>query len=172
LDAPGGLYVLGFPTAMKMPREAADREAINDALDAMSWRPIEEDWATGPAAFELWARSLEKNEAAAFGNAYNAQCWAEARRFAEQFVERVAARNEHVPLLRDAHAAFKRSADALERVGKLFPFPGSPDHLTESARRDGADALRAAKGAETEAGNLLRDALSSWKRPKRSPGDA
>jgi hypothetical protein len=139
----------------------------------MGWEMIEDDWSAGASAYERWAASLRQRPGVIpFGNAYNAQCWAEARRLAERFVERVAARNEHVPLLRDAHAALKRCADALQQVAKAFPFPGKEQDLSETAARQAADALREAKAGDVDAIAALRSALASWNRPRRSPGDA
>jgi hypothetical protein len=174
LDAPGGLYVLAFPTETRMPQESADREAIWDAVNAMSWQMYEgDDWSAGAAAYDRWARSLvERKDVIPFGNAYNAQCWAEARQCAERYVERVAARTLHVPLLREAQRAFKRSADALEGVAKLFPFPGNVNDLSDANRRAAAEALRDAKVGDVAALAALQNALTDWKRPKRSPRDA
>ena len=171
IEAPGGPYVLGFPAAMTPP-QSADRDAIADAVRIMSADPLEEDWGVGASAFDVWSRSLENNEAATFGNAYNAQCWAEARRLAERFVARVAERNENVPPLRLAHAALKRSADALADVAELFPFPGKAEDLSDSARRQAAERLRAAKAADADALTLLRDAMKSWKGLERAARDA
>jgi hypothetical protein len=173
LDAPGGLYVLAFPTATRMPQESADRDAIWDAINAMSWKMIEEDWSSGAAAYDRWAASLrERPDVIPFGNAYNAQCWAEARRLAERYVDRVATRNPHVSGLRRAHAALKRSADALQRVGEIFPFPGKADDLNEKNRREATDVLAAARAADVDALAALETAMQTWKRPKRAPGDA
>jgi hypothetical protein len=173
LDAPGGLYVLAFPTPTKIPQETADRDAINQALDVMNWSPVEEDWGYGARAYDVWAKSLlERDDVIPFGNAYNAQCWAESRRFAERFVDRVATRNPHVPGLHQAREALRRSADALQRVAERFPFPGSADDLSETNRRAAADALGDAKEGEVAALAALRSAMQAWKRPKRSPGDA
>jgi len=172
LDAPGGLYTLGFPTAMETPRETADRGAIEHAVQVMSERFTDHDLASGVDAYDLWVDQLQQNKAVAFGNAYNAQCWAEARRLAERFVGGIAERNPAVPALREAHAAFKRSAEAMERVAKTFPFPGMPEHLNEPAPRTAAEALRMAQAADADALKVLQQSLVSWNRPKRSPGDA
>ena len=168
LDAPGGLYTLGFPTAMKTPRETADRGAIEHAVQVMSERFTDHDLASGLDAYDLWIEQLEQNKAVAFGNAYNAQCWAEARRLAERFVGGVAERNATVPALREAHAAFKRSAEAMERVGKTFPFPGVPEHLNEPGGRE-RRGLHLAQSADAHAVTALRTLRTGT--PAAQPGD-
>jgi hypothetical protein len=173
LDAPGGLYVLAFPTATKMPQESADRDAIWDAISAMSWQMFDADWSSGAAAYDRWANALRsRDDVIPFGNAYNAQCWEEARRLAATFIDRVATRNPHIPALRDAHAGFNRSAAAIKKVAELFPFPGGKEDLSHPKRQSAADALLDAKEGDVRALDALRRALQNWKRPQRTPGDA
>ena len=173
LDAPGGLYVLAFPTPTKMLQESADRDAIWDAVSAMSWQMFDDNWSAGAAAYDRWANSLlSRKDVIAFGNAYNAQCWEEARRLAATFVDRVAARTPHVPALRAAQQGLQRAATGLKRVAELFPFPGKDEDLSDANRKAAADALRDAKEGDVAALAALRCAIASWKAPKRSPGDA
>jgi hypothetical protein len=166
LDAPGGPYVLGFPTETDIPRHRGDREAMIHALATMNESAAEPGWGFGDEAFGLWAQSLETGKAAAFGNAYNTQCWAEARRLAEQFVGRVAQRSGGgVDGLGRAHAAFARCASHLSRVAELFPFPGSDADVKDSSRvREAVSRLRAAREADVEACKGLRAALANWTR--------
>jgi hypothetical protein len=173
LDAPGGLYMLAFPTATKMPQESADRDAIWDAANAMSWEMFDADWSSGAAAYDRWANALRtRSDVIPFGNGYNAQCWEEARRLAATFVDRVATRNPHVRALRDAHAGFRRSAEALKKVAELFPFPAAKEDLNDAKRQAGADALLDAKEGDLRALDSLRQAMRNWKRPQRAPSDA
>jgi hypothetical protein len=162
VNAPGGIYVLSFPTETAIPPPAADRAAIVAAVEIMRDRPADDRYAYGADAFEAWARWLEDERAMPFGNAYNAQCWAEARRLAERFVGRVAARNEAVaePLVL-AQASLTRCADLLARVAILFPFHGKHE-ITADARREATDLLRQARYADAKALTELEMALDGW----------
>ena len=86
------------------------------------------------------------------GPSYNAQCWAEARRFAAQYLVRLPAR---YPALADALAAAVaaagRSADALARVAGRFPFPGFGHAVTADDRHAAVADLRLARAADLDA---------------------
>jgi hypothetical protein len=166
LVTPSGAYVLAFPTEVKMARAEADRRAIYHALDMLNYRTGDPQYATGQAAYDRWIAALETGKADAFGNSFNAQCWAEARRFAHEFLSRLAARNQRVAEpLRRAVTAYADVAEAIGDVASLFPFPDSRKMVEDPKRRaEAIQALRAAKAAEAKAAEAMAQAAADWPR--------
>jgi hypothetical protein len=168
LNAPGGVYLLGFPMTTEPPQTGADRQALVRAVArfrAPSPDPLRQ---YGAAAYDRWIEELEARRADGRGNSYNAACYAEGRRFAREFLERVAARNPSVagplgPAIQDYAAA----AQAMERVTALFPFPGPWGTVIEDQKAIGeaVEALRAARDAEGRAVDRLAEvAAMEWAR--------
>jgi hypothetical protein len=164
LVTPSGAYVLAFPTEVKMARAEADRRAIYHALEMLSYRAGDPQYATGQAAYDRWIVALEAGKAEAYGNSFNAQCWSEARRFAHEFLSRLAARNRRVAEpLRLAATAYADVAEAIGDVATLFPFPDSRKLVEDPKRRaEAIQALRAAKAAEAKAAQALAQAAADW----------
>ena len=110
LQAPGGLYVLGFPTPLKSSQAVTDREVVVNAVRVMNWRMLGSDYGCGIDAYDRWIEALKSDELNLFGNAYNGYCWAEARRLAEKFLNRVASRNSTImPLAVNSPSDERRS---------------------------------------------------------------
>jgi len=167
IDAPGGAYVLAFPNATDMPQVRADKYAVLRAVE-LARRPSS-DYAYGPVAYDLWAESLRSHKADDGGNAYNAACYAEGRRFAGDFFSRMAKRNKFAANeLNNAAADYAKAADATAKVAKLFPFPGEWGKKVEddNAIVKAVDALRAAKDAESRAiKTLTKVSIMDWPKP-------
>jgi hypothetical protein len=166
LEAPGGVYVLSFPQPVKVPREEADRAAIRHAAEIMSCESGSPEYRRGLEAYDTWIAALTEGKADAFGNSYNAQCWAEAKRFAHEFLLRLAGRNESVaaPLGRAAEA-YGEAAKHMGVVAELFPFPDPEEKVKEAeVRAKAVEALRAARSAEARAMAALREAAAQWSR--------
>ena len=164
IDAPGGPYVLGFPAALTMPRPNADRNAVRHAVELLSTKSGEPYYHRGQAAYDAWIAALQQNKAHVFGNSYNAQCWAEAKRFARDFLSRVAGRNKAAadPLNR-AVAAYSQAADAMGKVAELFPFPDTEKNVEDAVvRQQAIQALKTAKEAEARAVAALNQAAEKW----------
>jgi hypothetical protein len=163
LNAPGGPYVLAFPTKTTMSPSAGDSYAIGHAVQLLSAPSPSRDYGFGLAAYDTWIAALEANQAQAFGNAYNTQCWAESRHFAHEFLQRVAARNAGVaePLNR-AIAAYGDVTSAMSEVAGIFGFPprGEVEHPANRTRA--VELLRQAKVAETRAAEALAEAAANW----------
>ena len=97
---------------------------------------------------------LQTRRADAGGNSYNAACYAEGRRFAREFLERVAGRNPAVAApLAPAIQEYATAADAMAQVAALFPFRGQYGTVVddETAIGTAVEALRAARAAESRA---------------------
>jgi hypothetical protein len=155
LVSPGGTYVLALPSPVKVDRVDADRNAVSHALDRLNHR-------TTP--YDNWIAALDAGNADVFGNSFNAQCWAEAKRFARDFVQRLAKRNKPVAgPLNDAAAAYVQVAEAMDRVAHLFPIDDPKENVKDRAIRTQAmNALRVAKAAEVRAAEALTKAAANW----------
>jgi len=166
LDAPGGPYVLAFPT----PTQFADRVGIDKQAVARAVRLLRSEsafpkYGFGLEAYDWWIKALETNTADAFGNAYNSQCYAEAKRYARDFLGKVASRNKKVaePLSK-AVEHYTGTVDAMSLLAKLFPFPPGEEVKDEKTRAKAVKALKRAKKSEKKAVEALEDALKmDWK---------
>lgn len=159
LQAPGGAYCLAFPTGSPTDWEAGDRHAVRRAKELLLSESPPGNYGFGLAGYDVWVAALDGNRADAFGNAYNAHCWAEGRRFAHEFLSRVARRDPDLagPVGRAAEA-FGAVAAALHEVATLFPFPQGGAIGEESVRAKAAEHLQAAKAAEARAAEALGEA--------------
>jgi hypothetical protein len=165
LDAPGGIYVLAFPTTTDLGQARPDEMAVYNAVSVLS-RPADARRTYGAAAYRAWVEELQGKQALKWGNAYNAVCYAEGRRFAGDFVARVAKRNAFAAEpLGQASEHYGRAAEAMKRLAELFPFHG-PEEGTVTDEQEiaqGVDALRMAEEHETKAGALLAEvARMDW----------
>lgn len=160
LETPGGVYVLGFPNAVEVSRAEADRKAVEHAAAIVDAPAVESKYAAGLAAYDQWIGALEAGKAEAFGNSYNAQCWAEAKRFAAEFLARLAARNDAVAgPLGDAAAAYRQTATEMTKVAELFPFPDAEEKVKEAeARAQAIAALKSARESESRGWAALKQA--------------
>ncbi len=168
LTAPGGTYALTFPTPLHVDPVEADREAIVHALEVLrsgtGKNPVSfVRMSTGQAAYDEWITALDSGTIGPHGG-YNAQIWAEAKRYARDFVARLAARNQPIQgPLRRAAAAYVEVAAAMQQVADLFPDPPHGKEAEEGAvRAKAAAALRTAKAAEAKAAAALFEATAQW----------
>ena len=158
VDAPGGPYVLAFPTPTAKSPPSGDHHAVVNALKFLR-RPVWGPYRYGVAAYDAWIAALDSGKAHPFGNAYNAQCYAEGRALARDFLRRVAGRNAAVAGALDrAVAAYAGAADALKRFAGLFPFPPGEQMNDAGTRAEGVEALKQAKAEEARAVEALAEA--------------
>jgi hypothetical protein len=168
LTAPGGTYVLAFPTSLQVDPALADRQAILRALDMLrsgtTKNPVSfVRMSTGKDAYDEWIASLDSGTIGPHGG-YNAQVWAEAKRYARDFVARLAARNQPIQgPLRQAAAAYVEVAAAMQQVADLFPDPPRGKEAEDAeVRAKAARALRTAKAAEAKAADALSQTAAQW----------
>ena len=162
VEAPGGSYVLGFPTPTQAPQRQSDRSALINALDMLHAGSWDGKYARGLAAYDAWIDALEACRASVFGNAYNTACYSEGRHFARDFIKRLAGRNEFAagPLGRAA-AAYALAADVMQRLGEMFPFPGEGEVVDDDAAiGEAVGILRSAKDSETRAAQAIEEAVN------------
>jgi len=175
LDAPGGPYVLAFPTpaAHHAGDDFTDRYAVGLAARLLRQPTMFANYGFGLASYDTWIAALREGKLSGFGNAYNAQCYAERTRLAQQFLARVAARQPLVaePLARAAKA-YETAATEMAKVAALFPFPGAGEHEDAQRREQAAGALADAQVAESAAASALSEALYMQWEPAQEAGAA
>jgi len=160
LQAPGGPYVLAFPTPTTERRPGGpDRFAVSHAVQLLYGPSAGGDYTYGLAAYDAWIAALEADTVNPFGNAYNTQCYAEGRLYAHGFLKRAAGRNPAVaePLTR-AVEAYGEAREAMRELAGLFRFPPHGEIKDPANRAKGIELLRQAKAAETRAAEALREA--------------
>jgi hypothetical protein len=158
-EPPGGIYALGFPAEAEYGELHRDLEAILEAL--RQWgRPGYGKYRFGADAYDVWIEALRSKRAGRFGCGYNAACYAEGRRFAQQFFERMSTRRPLAAiLLRQAAESYRDAANAMERVSEVFPFSHDKEgRITAAAKIEQAAGLLAeARDAEAQALTFLND---------------
>ena len=88
------------------------------------------------------------------GCGYNAACYAEGRRCAQQFLERMSTRRPlAAELLSKAAESYREAADAMQRVSEVFRFSHDEQGpITDDAKiQQTAGMLAEARDAETQA---------------------
>jgi hypothetical protein len=158
-QTPGGIYALGFPAEAEYNELQRDLEAILEAL--RHWgRAAYGPYRFGADAYNVWIEALRAERAGRLGCGYNAACYAEGRRFAQQFLERMSTRRPLAAnLLRQAAESYRKAADFMDRIAEVFPFSHDEEGpMTEKPKiEEGAGLLAKARDAEAQAMALLRD---------------
>jgi hypothetical protein len=166
LNSVGEAYLLTFPMPAPLPPADADRQAIARAVSRFQTPSANPLYQTGAAAYDRWIEELQARRADAGGNSYNAACYAEGRRFAREFLQRLATRTPSVAAsLAPAIQDYATAAQAMDRLTALFPFRGQYGTVVEDAPAiaDAAEALRTARDAETRAiERLATVAATEW----------
>jgi hypothetical protein len=148
---------------------APDRKVVQDTLSTVIQRSAtpagwfsSPGYATGPAAYDLWAHSLETGQAIRDGHSYNAATWLECREMAVEFLKEAQRR---LPGLCDA--AFVEAAgqytivcDHLRAVLVLNPFQSETwDNETKLQSPKAASLLRLAGAAERKGLEYLQSVV-------------
>jgi hypothetical protein len=153
----GGIYVLGFPAAISVasPHAGLFRDLETILLAIRFWtRPPHGPYRYGADAYDAWITALQAGRADRFGCGYNAACYAEGRRFAQQFFERMSTRRPlAADLLHQAAASYRLATEATAQVSNVFPFTHEVQGpITDKARSVQAVALLTqARAAENQA---------------------
>jgi hypothetical protein len=145
---------------------APDRKVVQDALSTVIQRSAtpagwfsSPGYATGPAAYDLWAHSLETGQAIRDGHSYNAATWLECREMAVEFLKEAQRR---LPGLCDdafveAAGQYTIVCDHLRAVLVLNPFQSETwDNETKLQSPKAASMLRLAGTAERKGLEILR----------------
>jgi len=143
---------------------AHDAKTVCDALlaalkESKKVEGASDLYACGLAGYDQWTRSIETGKADGYGMAYNAQCYAECRRNAVEFLKEAKGRVDAklAPLFDEAIGYYSTVAQNLQKVADTFPFfERKPEHIQDQARKTTAvEALKAAKAAEIQDLNTL-----------------
>ena len=109
------------------------------------------DYATGPAAFDLWAESVESGLAIRDGHSYNAATWLECREMAVEFLKEI---KQKLPgccddIINQAIENYIVVCEQLRELLALNPFnPESWDNETKIQSLEAASLLCQAGAAE------------------------
>jgi len=167
LQSPGELHAIFFKAPVERDAEEVHRKALERAVRfAMGKISVVEGYATGPSAFDEWAKVLESahlDEVSYHGNSYVAACLHEAREMASGFLGRLAEsyQGTRSESLRDVSQAYAESAEALKGFTELFPFSMAGEMPTEK-RVKGAEILKRVKTMEDGAIGYLKEVVESW----------
>ncbi len=136
--------------------------ALDHAENPRKW--VLPHYRSGPRAFEGWADALVEGTASRFGNAYNAEVWAECRREAVSFLRE--ARDELAGqaqmLLDEAIQHYDVVASKLKAVRDLHPFQGPGESRNERIKSpEAAMLLRQAGAAEAKGLENLRKVMEA-----------
>jgi hypothetical protein len=152
------------------------RDALQFALDHAAGRYAFENYKAGLAGYDLWIAALRKIPhlanimTPAFGQGYNAQCWAECRQLAVAFLKEAKQRVDDSRLdsvFDVAIADYIAVAAALTRVAELTPFSPPEDEAAlqrlqdESVRGQLIAGLEEARDAEARGLADLKQLLAA-----------
>ena len=156
----GVIYI----NSVEKGQPADDVKTVRDALlVALKERDKVEGgnelYACGLSGYDQWIRSIETGKADGLGMTYNAQCYAECRRNAVEFLKEAKGRVDEklAPLFDEAIGHYGPVAENLKKVADTFPFFNrKPEHIQDESRKHTAiEALKAAKAEETKGLNVL-----------------
>jgi hypothetical protein len=161
IDAPGGPYVLAFPTPTGHSiKPSSDHWIVRKAVRNLTAKSEHRKYGYGLDAYNFWIRALETDKANDFGNAYNSQCWSEAKQFAREFLKRAAGRSkEPAAILKEAISHYDTVCAAMDEVAKIFPFPPQDQLKDEKNRTAAIGHLKKAQEAETKAVEAMSRAV-------------
>jgi hypothetical protein len=156
-ETPGGIYVLGFPAEAEYGELQRDLDAILVALKFWN-RPAYGLYRYGAAAYDLWIEALRARRADRRGCGYNAACYAEGRRLAQRFLERMSTRRPAAAdLLRKAAESYHEAAGAMQQISDVFPFGHEEEGpiTDETGIEQATGQLARARDAEARAMSAL-----------------
>jgi hypothetical protein len=166
INAPGGPYVLSFPTQRSKNTDwNMERESVRCAVTMMNRLNYASNMQCGLNAYDFWCAQLAEKNAVKWTNSYNAQCWSEARHFAAEFIGKLAKNNSEIKPLNEAHGSFLAVAEQMKGISEMFPFTMKfeKDKITDSETITKAIGyLETAKLNESKALDSLQEALSVW----------
>ncbi|WP_410769094.1 RNA polymerase sigma factor [Fontibacillus sp. BL9] len=157
------LFAISLGTPFAVNAQEALRGALGMILTHAEGRERTPyaDYIQGLAAYDSWASILSSGHLDPLAHAYTVWCTANARSFAARFLELVAGRPEVYglevcSLAGEATEFYKRSADALRQMCKLFPFPGGGYPEEPKVKEAGLQFLEQAKANEVRGLQILK----------------
>jgi len=131
---------------------------LNHSKNQKEW--IYPTYNAGIEGFDAWIKAVENGSAAAFGNAYNAACWAECRRYGVEFLQEAKIRldGRAQSLFEEAKGHYEVVAQKLASVCELYPFSPllkmEPIKIDDKSR-EAVEMLKVARDAEAAGLNTL-----------------
>jgi hypothetical protein len=163
INAPGGPYVLAFPTIRSNNSDwNMEKESIRNAVIMMTRLDYAENMRCALNAYDYWCSQLKEYNAVKWANCYNTQCWAEARTFAAEFVNRICENYPKVESLTQAQDHLSKVARQLKVVAEMFPFTMKfePEKITNlEVISKAVSCLKIAKENEVKAIEYLKNSL-------------
>ncbi|MCB1186506.1 hypothetical protein KDL29_04995 [bacterium] len=159
----GIVYGLSFPHALHSDQARADAEALRRAARLLNQPDLQGQYRTGRGAYDNWIEALLNYKINAFGNAYNASCWAEQKQFARDFLYRLA---ERMPAARgsleEAAGLFGECNTHMQQFAELFAFPAGEAVEQEESRTEGVRLLELAQELEERAALAVAHAAREY----------
>jgi DNA-binding HxlR family transcriptional regulator len=164
LKAPGCIDALFFRDKVEQDAAAADREALERAINfAAATVPIRNNYVGGPAALDEWANVLEnlpKEKQNYMGNSYVGACVCEGRSMCAEFLKRLSKKyaGKQSKHLQEAAECYEKAGKLMEEFMRIFPFKFQGEMKLED-RKKGAEILRKVKLFEEEDIKHMKKAL-------------
>jgi len=157
--------------SIELVEPAADEKVIKDSLTKVIQQSATPNgwfsapgYATGPAAYDLWAEAVENGQAIRDGHSYNAACWLECREMAVDFLRQAQQKlsRKFTSDLCEATVLYETVVTNLQAVLALHPFqPETWDNETKIYSQESADLLRNAGDTERKGLACLDRLVSS-----------
>lgn len=165
LEDLGIVYGLSFPHALPVDEEQRDVSALRRAALLTNTPDLHGVYRTNSGAYENWIQALLNNELNAFGNAYNASCWAEQKQFARDFLARLTDRMPEASAhLEQASGLYGEAYGFMRDLAELFAFPAGEAVEVEESRAAGVRLLELAMQVESRAAIAVAEAARTAER--------
>jgi CubicO group peptidase (beta-lactamase class C family) len=162
-----GLLGMHFvrPVNQKAPLKTIVKDAFQFVLEFSAYsRWVPGDCKAGPEGYDRWISLFEAGKEDGYGVSYNAAEFAEARKYAVQFLEEAKAGlgKEFTPLFDRALRYYLLATHNMEKISQLFPHSLASTEPSIGLKdpkkvQEAIKYLRAAKDAETEGLKVLDD---------------
>jgi len=128
-------------------------------LSVQLWKPAASHPGRGESAYAVWLDALRREDFIPFGVAYNTIVYADAKRHAQKYLERLVEQKAFVGLepARDAYATV---ASRLARVAELIPFRGPASKVEKTALPEAISLLAQSAEQEARARAAIEQALA------------
>ena len=128
------------------------------------WRPDDEHPGRGKLGYTVLLDALERRDFVPFGLAYNMTVYADAKRHAFAYLQRLAQSNA-LPGLEPARDHYARVAKRFTLMTRLIPFAGPGSKVEPSALAEVVPLVRECARLEDEARGVIQRALQAGARP-------
>lgn len=167
LQAPGCLHAIHFKEESPPISEEDDQKAIQRAISFAQGTKVLDGYVAGAAAYEEWAKVLEKGRSQDHiyhGNAYVVACTLEAKELSAAFLKRLAEKykeKQQADLLLRASQEYEKVAAVMKEIEELFPF-AMEGQMPAEKRTKAAQLLRSIIPYERQILSLLQKCNEVW----------